>query len=303
MISGYLHPWYAESLAEFGEPVHLPASGGFLLKRLIPGSANCDAVGPYPIFRCRDWGALGDDLENIGPTFVSLALVTDPFGDYDPEYLRLCFEDRTIPFKEHFVVDLECSNARPLPESHRRHTRKALQSVTVEPVNDPEGVLDTWIDLYANLVTRHKITGIAVFSRHSFERQMQVPGLAVFRAVRGTDTLGMTLWYHDSRTAYYHLGAYSERGYHLGVSYAIFAFVIQYFRDRGLRFLSLGAGAGTTGDPSDGLSRFKRGWATGTRTAYFCGRVFDRARYAELAARAGGNYPNFFPAYRAGELG
>ena len=44
--------------------------------------------------------------------------------------------------------------------------------------------------------------------------------------------------------------------------------------------------------------RFKRGWATGTRTAHFCGRVLDPERYAQLAGAAATSY---FPAYRAGE--
>jgi hypothetical protein len=50
-----------------------------------------------------------------------------------------------------------------------------------------------------------------------------------------------------------------------------------------------------------GLAEFKKGWATGTRTAYFCGKVLDAKRYASLAKK----YPNpprdYFPAYRYGE--
>ena len=39
--------------------------------------------------------------------------------------------------------------------------------------------------------------------------------------------------------------------------------------------------------PDDGLSRFKRGWATGTAPAWLCGAVLDRERYADLAQALG----------------
>jgi hypothetical protein len=51
------------------------------------------------------------------------------------------------------------------------------------------------------------------------------------------------------------------------------------------------------------LSRFKRGWATGTRTAYFCGRIFDRANYREITRASGCMATDYFPAYRQGEFG
>jgi hypothetical protein len=66
-----------------------------------------------------------------------------------------------------------------------------------------------------------------------------------------------------------------------------------------LKWLDLGSGSGVRQEP-DGLGRFKNGWATGARTAYFGGRILDRAAYARLAERAGET--EYFPAYRAGEF-
>ena len=111
----------------------------------------------------------------------------------------------------------------------------------------------------------------------------------------------MTLWYEQAPAAYYHLGAYDDAGYAHGAAYALFAAALAHFRGR-VPWLALGAGAGVTGDEGDGLTRFKRGWATGTRTAVLGGRVLDAAAYARLAAgRAAdaGAPPGFFPAYRA----
>jgi hypothetical protein len=53
----------------------------------------------------------------------------------------------------------------------------------------------------------------------------------------------------------------------------------------------------------DGLSFFKKGWSTGTRTAFFCGRILDPERYAQLATARGVAGTDYFPAYREGEFG
>src|SRR4051812_33133883 len=53
--TGYQGPGYVASLREFGRPLSLSRTGGFLLERAIPGTADRDAMGPYPLFCCRDW--------------------------------------------------------------------------------------------------------------------------------------------------------------------------------------------------------------------------------------------------------
>jgi hypothetical protein len=78
----------------------------------------------------------------------------------------------------------------------------------------------------------------------------------------------------------------------------LYRHAIRWFSGRA-RWLDLGGGAGAVSDPSDGLCRFKRGWSTGVRPTYFCGRVFDQGRYAKLLRRRAATA--FFPAYRAGD--
>jgi len=157
------------------------------------------------------------------------------------------------------------------------------------------------VKLYSVLVDRHAITGIPAFSRFAFARQLSVPGMAVFRALLGTDTVGIVLWYVQGRVAYYHLGAYSEIGYEVRASFGLFWSAIEYFAGAGVQWLNLGSGAGSEGR-ADGLSRFKQGWSTGTRTAYICGRILDAARYASLASTMGASRTTYFPAYRRGEF-
>lgn len=278
-MSGYSHALYAASLAEFGTPVELPSCGGWILKRRIPGYPNYDGMGCYPLFACQDWALLQTDLENIRSQLVSLAIVADPFGGYSPTYLKQCFQDVVTPFKEHFVVDLRAPAHAFVSEHHRRNVRKALQRISVERCDDPMAFVNDWLELYRHLIGRHEIGGIAAFSEPAFRQQLQVPGLVAFRAEHEGATVGMLLWYIQDEVGYYHLGAYNQKGYALKVSFALFWEAINYFASKGLRWLNLGSGAGATTVID---CRFKRGWATGTRTAYFCGRIFDHATYRQI---------------------
>jgi hypothetical protein len=242
------------------------------------------------------------DLEDLGEEVVSLALVTDPFGGYDVDYLYHCFADVVVPFKEHYVVDLTCSMETFVSSHHRRYARKALQDVQIERCQDLAQFLNEWVGLYASLIERHNIKGIQAFSRIAFAKQFQVPGLVMFRSLHQGNTVGMTLWYIQGEVGYYHLGAFSPLGYKIRVSHALFWFAIKYFAAHSLRWLNLGAGVGVKNDAGDGLSRFKRGWSTETRTTYFCGRIFNHKRYAEIAEAKGISYDEYFPAYRKGEF-
>jgi hypothetical protein len=302
-MDGYAHREYIQSLSSYGQPVPLPCSGGWLLERAIPGCPDLDAMGPYPLFTCRDWSALGSDLEAVGERWVSLAIVADPFGKHNPKLLKQAFKDVVFPFKEHYIVDLRRPVESFVSNHHRRNARKALQSVEVNLSREAMDYLDSWLSLYHTLIERHQIKGIPAFSRQSFALQLQTPGLVMFRGVSNGETVGILLWYVMEGIGYYHLGAYNPEGYRLKASFALFWRAIEYFAELGLDWLVLGAGAGVNGSSADGLSRFKRGWATGTRTAYFCGRIFKPDRYAAITGFSGREGTTYFPAYRRAEFG
>ena len=144
--SGYAHPGYAASLEEVGSSRPLSGCGGWLLERPIAGTPHRDAMGCYPLFACRDWSRLPEDLDALRDELVSVVLVADPFGPGD-EVLHRCF-DRVVPFKEHFVVDL----ARPVPGGpsghHRRNSRRALREHIVERVERPTEFAGKWTTLF-----------------------------------------------------------------------------------------------------------------------------------------------------------
>ena len=132
MMTGYLHPAYAESLSEFGRLRLLPRSRGWILERPIPACPYFDAMGCYPLFTCHDWSELPGDLVDLGSELVSLFAVIDPFTPCTRADLELCFQDAVFPFKEHFVVELTRSPQTFVSNHHRRYARRALEQLTVE---------------------------------------------------------------------------------------------------------------------------------------------------------------------------
>ena len=114
----------------------------------------------------------------------------------------------------------------------------------------------------------------------------------------------MHLWYLQSGVAYSHLSAFDQEGYSLRAAYALHWSAIQEFKRnhaQELRWIDLGAGAGAKENERDGLSIFKRGWATAEKAKYFCGSICDRESYEALIATNKID-SNYFPLYRGGEL-
>ncbi len=150
MVTGYIHPGYAESFREWGIPRELPRCGGWILERPIPGSSYRDAMGCYPLFLCRDWTQLGPDLQDLGDDLVSLALVTDPFGKLKVADLRRCF-NVVMPFKKHFIADLHRPVNEIISRHHRYYVRKVLENVQIDICEEPVRHIDEWVILYTSL--------------------------------------------------------------------------------------------------------------------------------------------------------
>ena len=300
--SGYSHPAYAASLSQFGTPRHLPRSNGWILERPISDSGLRDAMGCYPLFCCEDWTQLKADLDEIGSNsdLVSLVLVAEPFGQFNPNELKACF-DRVDPYKEHFVTDLQLPIAEVVKPSHRATVRRAQREVDVHVCLDAQDKLGIWMDLFGNLVKRHNIDGIRAFSEESFARQLQVPGTVIFEALAGGTTVGMDWWYVQDDVAYGHLVAFNERGYQLRASYATKWAMITYFADK-VRWADLGGAPGAGKNGNSGLTQFKQGWSSGTRQAYLCCKVFQQDRYRDLCEAREIGQTDYFPAYRCLEF-
>jgi hypothetical protein len=299
---GYASLEYARALACLGAPTMLPAAGAWLLTRQIGDTGLVDAMGCYPFLVCSDWTRLVEDVANLPTRAVSIYSVIDPFSPLGEADLRKTFPDLVKAYKTHYVVDLTLPPLDNLPSHHRRNVRKAERLVEVSVHRQPAELSSEWRGLYHQLVSRHGIRGLTNFPDDSLAAQLTHPDVTCFVARRHGTAVGMLLWMAQGDVAHYHLGAYSDEGYDLCASYALFPSAIRHFAGQGFRWLGLGGGAGLVQDDGDGLAKFKRGWSTGARTAYFCGRINDHAAYRSLCTAYPPSIAGYFPAYRSASL-
>lgn len=299
---GYHHRDYAFSLSEYGDPIKLERSGGWLLQRPILGSKYRDAMGCYPLLTCDNWNGLFDDLGNLKNQMVAVWMITDPFADLSFEELSSFFTDVCFLFKHHIVVDLSQSRDAIVSKHHKRYAQKSLNHVEISMVENPEACVGDWERLYRYLIEKHEIKGLTRFSTEAFSKQLKVPGCVVFQAFHEQRVVAMQIWYRYHDRAYYHLGASSEEGYRQYAAFGLFWEAIDYFKRLDIKWLSLGAGAGVKPDSNDGLTRFKKGWSNETLPVYFCGAVMNINQYKQLCSTQSNQDKNYFPAYRAGEF-
>jgi len=108
----------------------------------------------------------------------------------------------------------------------------------------------------------------------------------------------MALWYGHGDAVHLHLAASDAEGYETGAAYAVMAASVEHLVPAA-QVLDLGGVAGVVDDPTSGLARFKRGWATGTAAAHLCGKVIDREAFDRLSKGYEPTVTSYFPPYRA----
>jgi hypothetical protein len=270
------------------------------LRRPIPGTGLFDATGPYPYLTCTDWLSLPDDLDELqaaDPELVSITAAPDPFGSFTEGALRKAFPDLVSQYKQHYVADLTRPDEEIISEHHRREVSRARRKMSVELVDQPLQQLANWLELFGHAVRQFSITGMRAFSARAFEHQLGLPGAQLWLVRHNDEAVAASVTMTHEGVAYTHLLAASPGGRKLGASYLIYDANIRLLRPT-VRWIDWGAVPGDS-DAETGLKLFKAGWATGTRPAYICGRILNRAHYTSIARERGTVDRPYFPCYRA----
>lgn len=298
-MEGYLHPFYAESFSEFGEPIYLPRSSGWLIQRKIQGTEYSDAMGPYPLFFCKNWDLLLKDISEQKDRIISSSFVIGPFEKFNLEQYKNFF-DICRPYKNHYIFDTSISLEKSISEYSKRDARRALKDVSVDLVITPKIDLQEWMYLYGFLVKRHQIKGVRAFSKESFAKQISIPNTHFFRAWCHGDLVAGDLFYIQNDVAYGHLLALTEKGYQLGASHAIIWVALQYFMNK-VKWVNFGGSTGGNQGSLTGLDKFKMGWSNQVSQSYFCGKILDAKVYRDLSSKVLIK-KDWFPAYRSDDF-
>ncbi|MDX2113027.1 MAG: GNAT family N-acetyltransferase [Alphaproteobacteria bacterium] len=291
MIHPYASELYARAFGHGYEPVFLPQAGCWVLKRQIPGSGAADAMGCYPLTPIAAGARLEDDFDLLrAQGVVSLVLVADPFCAPGREQLAQQF-DLATPYKEHYLNDFSHPDLYD-SKNHRYKVRRALRDCEVRRIRLAE-FLTEWCALYDALIAKHQMLGIQAFSHDYFKALCELEPIA-FGAFSGGELVSCQLWLEHGGYGYSHLVVSSERGYALRAAYALYDASLRYFKERGVRAVDLGGGAGAT-EASGGLAMLKKGFSTTSTMCVLCGKILLPDIYEKLSV---GKDRPFFPKYR-----
>jgi hypothetical protein len=284
----YADPFYVEALTPAdAQSLWVPGWASACVKRPVAGGGY-DVGGSYPLTPLRTGSDLTAGLAQLqAEGLISVVLVPDPLVRPPLETLSRHFA-HLVKFKTHLLIDGPYAPSRHHRERIRRGYRRC--AVTQGPLISG---LEDWKRLYAGLVAKRGITGMADFRAPYFDRLAAIPGLSAFTAFVEGQIVGMTLWFARDGVVYNHLTACDETGYANSAAFALYDAAITAFAGQGV--INLGGGSGASGADGGGLFAFKQGFANAEITAHICGQILDAEAYARLST---GKPPGFFPAYR-----
>lgn len=289
MINLYRTPHYAHCFAEDFTICEITCAQSWALQRPIEHTEYYDLTGLYPLWYGESV-AKAQMAESLGAqnaiSFVGVVLEENQPRDWD--YLA--------PFKTHYITDLQ----KPITFSqhHQYEARRARKQHVEARIVLLKDHIDSWIHMYASLVTRHNIHGLTVFSCAYFQRLAMCPEVLAFAAFQDEQLLAMHLFAITDENLTSHLATSTDTGYRLGAMYAINAAVLAWAQASGFRAVNWGGCAGSV-DQFDGLAKFKQGFSNTTRQSYVAGVVGMPEIYAQLCAgNPTLNQPSFFPGYR-----
>jgi len=290
------HPYaglaYASSLSHIGQPLALPEWGGHVLTRPTPDGDRQDAVGPYPLTLLSPQPDLPAGLERLkAGGLVSVVIVLAAAAAPPAGALSLAF-DLVRPFKTHHVHDRRLGPPA-YGKHHRYEIRRAHARVEAREIALGDHLPD-WTGLYGQLIQRHDLTGLHAFPDSHHLALTVLPGLRTFGAFIDGRLASAHLFVTHQGRAISHLAASSAEGYAAGAAYAVNDLALDRLED--CETINFGGGAGAGDDATDGLSRFKAGFANTAESALLCGAVLDPAAYRALGT--GREDSGFFPAYR-----
>ena len=290
--AGYANAAYAASLADARRAARAARCGGSLLVRRTPGLADARRDRPLPALRVRRLVGPG------GRPRRPRATSSSPCRPRGRPVRQLGARASSTPAFPDLLVPVQGAPrrrprdgavARARSPHHRRNAReRALRARRGRGRRaEPADMLDDWIALYDE--PRPRATGsagTAAFSPRASRAQLAVPGIVASARSRTGRPSARRCGSSPGDVAYYHLAAYTQRGYELDG-------VVRAVRDgaRALRATRARVGSRSAPAPAstDAERRADALQATAGRrrraTAYLCGQDPDAGRATRSCSR------------------
>ena len=281
---------YVNSLTHLGLPEVIAGLPWPIVVRPIPGSARCDAVGPWPYGSAPEASQMAAALSALRARgLVSLTAFLRPDCPVDIAALQRSGV-QCVPLKDHFIYD-----ARETLPARSKKTRYNIATArrrwAVERLNLPTHWPALAV-LHQDLRRRRALSKFAQVEASHFERLADVPGadgLAVFD--EGEMIAALVVVRSAARVHFLALLG-NEQAHRERAHYALYDAAATRWGSESL----LCMGGAPSGEDGPGIDKFKRRFATSTRPVTLLTVILDPVACAELTARR--NTPGYFPPYR-----
>jgi hypothetical protein len=296
----YTNQEYINTLKNIGDAFVIPNLNLTCVTRPIPNDKDVyDIIGPYPFI-------IFDDVENELPqirsvmekfdnNFVTLSLVL-LFMDVKKIQKAIKMEfDYFSFFKTYYSV--KHSLLLPtLNSNNRRNIIKARQHFVFEFNNRKDNVEEIF-EIYRNNVQVKSLDRTHAFSLEHFKFIMQFDDNIVSVVKNKNVIESFYIWVKVSDKLYnHHLSGSTYVGKTNGASHLCLWESIKHFH-KNEKDLLLGSNSGSTNEPNDGLSRFKKSYSNFEASTYVCGIILNKGIYDHLNMGIDKSL-NYFPLYR-----
>jgi transposase-like protein len=193
----------------------------------------------------------------------SVSLITDPMWSPGQNLLEAAFGS-CRPFNENYLIDRGLGRVR-VQKRHRNMINDAKRLCHIDRLHLAP-MLERWWNLYQS--NQQMRAPVHSTPPKYFEMLAGLEGVDVIAAHYENEIVTMNIWLRFNDILYYIDGASNQKGLAISAPYATFAYVIEHYAN--CRYIFLGGSADFRGPRSDGLARFKRGFANVSVRDYLC---------------------------------
>ena len=184
--------------------------------------------------------------------------------------------------KDRIVIYIDLHKPKQYEGSLKRNIKKALSyNLRFAVLEKNKENLDKFITMYYKTMKKNKANSFYFFSKEYFEKLFALNESKLFGTfLEGKLVNAIVVLESSLNIAYYHLGATEPEYYSYNVNPFIFDKVIDFYKEKGFKYLYLGGG--TDSSPNNSLLRFKKKFSKNFRWYFIGGLVFNSEIYEIL---------------------
>ena len=185
-------------------------------------------------------------------------------------------------------------------KSARKSLRRCLRDGLTYEIEEYPDTLEDFAEIYYQTMDRNEADDSYYFGAEYFSAFLETMPEAVIKCsvFHEDKTIAMGFYLRSADILHTHLSGTLSDYMHLSPAYVMRYALVQWGKKKGYKLIH--TGGGTSGDPNDGLYRFKKKFGQNTEFDFHIGRkIWNKEVYRDLVKLTGTADTSFFPQYRA----